>query len=174
TLNAISGLVRAGRKDEATATIAGLADLLRYSLDHAGRQRVTLGEEIEMLTRYLEIQQMRFQDRMAFTITMDDTLRQAAVPILVLQPLVENAVRHGIARSSSAGRVDVHAGCDGGRLQLQVRNTGVMATPVVEGIGLGNTRERLRALYGDDASFSLAASGSQVVASINLPLERLQ
>lgn len=173
TLNAISGLVRVSRRDEAIRMIAGLADLLRYSLDHAGRQRVTLGEEVEMLTRYLEIQQTRFPDRMSFTVTMDETLRQAAVPILILQPLAENAVRHGIAGNGSAGRVEVRAQRTDDRLELQVLNSGRIATPVVEGIGLKNTRERLRTLYGDDARFSLTESGEHVVALLDLPLDCL-
>lgn len=169
TLNAISGLVRVNRKDEAIGMIVGLADLLRYSLDHAGRQRVTLGEEVAMLTRYLEIQQSRFPDRMSFTVTMDETLREVAVPILILQPLAENAVRHGIDRTGSASRVEVSAQRSNDRLELQVRNNGSIATPVVEGIGLKNTRERLRTLYGNDAGFSLTASGDHVVALLDLP-----
>ncbi len=173
TLNAISGLVRVSRKDEAVRMIAGLADLLRYSLDHAGRQRVTLGEEVEVLTRYLEIQQTRFPDRMSFTVSMDESLRQAAVPILILQPLAENAVRHGIARAGSASRVEVRAQRTDDRLELQVRNKGSIATPVVEGIGLANTRERLRTLYGDEARFSLTQSGDHVLAQLDLPLDWL-
>ena len=169
TLNAISGLVRVSRKDEAIRMIVGLADLLRYSLDHAGRQRVALGEEVAMLTRYLEIQQTRFPDRMSFTVTMDEALQQAAVPILILQPLAENAVRHGIDRTGSASRVEVRAQRINDRLQLQVRNSGSIATPVVEGIGLKNTRERLRTLYGSDARFSLTASDDHVVALLDLP-----
>ena len=172
TLNAISGLVRVSRKEEAIRMIAGLADLLRYSLDHAGRQRVPLSEEVEMLTRYLEIQQMRFPDRMSFTVTMDESLRQVAVPILILQPLAENAVRHGIDRTGAASRVEVRAHRANGRLELHVGNNGSMATPVVEGIGLKNTRERLRTLYGDDARFSLTASGDRVLALLDLPLNQ--
>ncbi|WP_190285602.1 sensor histidine kinase [Montanilutibacter psychrotolerans] len=171
TLNAISGLVRVSRKDEAIGMIVGLADLLRYSLDHAGRQRVALGEEVEMLTRYLEIQQTRFPDRMSFTVTMDETLRQVAVPILILQPLAENAVRHGIDRTGSASRVEVRAQRTDDRLELQVRNSGSIATPVVERIGLKNTRERLRTLYGNDARFSLTASGDHVLALLDLPFD---
>jgi hypothetical protein len=171
TLNAISGLVRVSRKDEAIRMIAGLADLLRYSLDHAGRQRVTLGEEVEMLTRYLEIQQARFPDRMSFTVAMDETLRRVAVPILILQPLAENAVRHGVDRTGSASRVEVRAQRTNDRLELQVRNSGGIAAPVVEGIGLKNTRERLRTLYGNDARFSLTASGDHVLALLDLPFD---
>lgn len=171
TLNAIAGLVRVGRRDEAIRMIAGLADLLRYSLDHAGRQRVGLGEEVDMLTRYLEIQQARFPDRMSFTVAIDETLRRAAVPILILQPLAENAVRHSIDRGGAEGHVEVRARRSDDRLELQVRNPGRIATPVGEGIGLRNTRERLRTLYGDDARFALTESGGHVLALLDLPLE---
>lgn len=126
-----------------------------------------------MLTRYLEIQQARFPDRMSFTVTMDEALRPVAVPILILQPLAENAVRHGIDRTGSASRVEVSAQRIDDRLELQVRNPGRLAAPVVEGIGLKNTRERLRTLYGDDASLSLTASGDHVLARLDLPFEVL-
>jgi len=169
TLNAIAGLVRTDRKEEAVSMVAGLGDLLRYSLDHAGRQRVTLGEETEMLTRYLEIHQARFPDRMSFSVSVDPSLRQAAVPILVLQPLAENAVRHGVDRTSAMTCVEVRARQVDGRLELQVRNRGQLESPVAEGIGLKNTRERLRALYGDDARFELKQSGDHVVAVVELP-----
>jgi two-component system, LytTR family, sensor kinase len=173
TLNAISGLVRVNRKDEAVSMVAGLADLLRYSLDHAGRQRVPLGEEVEVLKRYLEIQQARFPNRMSFTLIMDDALRQAAVPTLILQPLAENAVRHGIAKIASAGIVEVHVQRTGERLEVRIRNSGTMTSALVEGIGLSNTRERLRTLYGENAHFSLKQSADSVVALLDLPLEIL-
>jgi hypothetical protein len=173
TLNAISGLVRTDRKDEAVNMVAGLGDLLRYSLDHAGRQRVTLGEEIEMLTRYLEIHQARFPDRMSFSVDVDPALRDAAVPILVLQPLAENAVRHGVDRSSAITCVEVRARRIDDRLQLQVRNPGRLDVAGVEGIGLKNTRERLRALYGDHARFELSQSGDHVLAGLELPFAPL-
>lgn len=173
TLNAISALVRVDRKDEAVIMIAGLADLLRYSLDQAGRQRVPLCEEIEMLKRYLEIQQARFPDRMRFEVTVEASLHQAAVPNLILQPLAENAVRHGIAKTSSVGIVQVQAKRSGERLVLQMRSTGSLPGELKEGIGLNNTRERLRALYGVDAHFSLSQSGDEVVALLDFPLTLL-
>lgn len=169
TLNSIASLVRMNRRDEAIRMVAGLGDLLRYSLDHAGRQRVTLGEETEMLTRYLEIHQARFPDRMSFSVTLDPSLRQAAVPILILQPLAENAVRHGVEQASAINRVEVLARRIDDRLELQVSNHGNLAAPRVEGIGVRNTRERLRALYGDNARFALVQSGDRVFAVVDLP-----
>ncbi|WP_395793309.1 sensor histidine kinase [Aquimonas sp.] len=171
TLNAIAGLVRTGRGDEAIRVVAGLGDLLRYSLDHAGRQRVRLGEEIEMLTRYLEIHRARFPDRMSFAVAVDPLLQQAAVPILILQPLVENAVRHGVERLSGTHSVEVRARRINDRLQLKVFNRGALVAPVTAGIGLRNTRERLRALFGDDAYFELTQAGDQVLAVVELPFE---
>lgn len=173
TLNSIAGLVRVGRRDEAVRMVAGLGDLLRYSLDHAGRQRVTLGEETEMLTRYLEIHQARYPDRMSFSVTVDPALRQAAIPILILQPLVENAVRHGVDRTSARTCVEVQARQVDDRLELQVWNHGNLASPVAEGIGVKNTRERLRVLYGDSARFELRQSGDRVLAVVDLPRVRL-
>lgn len=169
TLNAIAGLVRTNRQDEAIRLVAGLGDLLRHSLDHAGRQRVTLGEEVEVLTRFLEIHQARFPDRMAFTVTVDASLRQAAVPILILQPLVENAVRHGVEQASTPTCVEVRARREGDRLVLHVSNDGRLASPRGEGVGMRNTRERLRALYGDHASFALSEVDGAVIAVIDLP-----
>lgn len=169
TLNAIAGLVRTDRKEQAVSMIAGLGDLLRYALDHAGRQRVTLGEETEMLTRYLEIHAARFADRMSFAVSMDPAIRQAAVPILILQPLVENAVRHGVDRRGAMTCIEVRAQHIDDRLMLQVCNPGQLEPAAPEGVGLKNTRERLRALYGDNARFALRQSGDQVVAMLDLP-----
>jgi two-component system, LytTR family, sensor kinase len=169
TLNAIAGLVRTSHKEQAITMIAGLADLLRYSLDHAGRQRVSLGEEMDALRRYLEIERARFPDRMTFRIALADEARGAAVPMLILQPLAENAVRHGIARLATAGSIEVQAQRVGERLHLRMRNSGTLAPAPVEGIGLRNTRERLAALYGADAHFSVAQVDGGVLAVLDLP-----
>jgi two-component system, LytTR family, sensor kinase len=173
TLNAIAGLVRANHKEQAVTMIAGLADLLRYSLDHAGRQRVPLAEEMEVLRRYLEIERARFPDRMSFSIALADDARRAAVPMLILQPLAENAVRHGIARTASAGTIEVDAVRIGARVQIRMRNSGTLDAAGAEGIGLRNTRERLFNLYGDAAHFSVSASGDGVLALLDLPWTEL-
>ncbi len=169
TLNAIAGLVRNGRKEQAVTMIAGLADLLRYSLDHAGRQRVPLAEEIGMLTRYLEIENARFPDRMSFTISVAQDAERAAVPILILQPLAENAVRHGIARTATAGSIEVEARRVGERLQVSMRNSGNLDAASVDGIGLKNTRERLANLYGGAGHFGLSQHDGGVLAVLDLP-----
>jgi hypothetical protein len=174
TLNAIAGLVRTNHKDQAVTVIAGLADLLRYSLDHAGRQCVPLAEEMEMLERYLGIEQARFPDRMRFRIRLADEARRAAVPMLILQPMAENAVRHGIARAAAAGSIDVEANRVGDRLRVRMRNSGTLDATYVEGIGLKNTRARLAALHGEAATLSLTSVDGGVVAELDLPFVPLQ
>ncbi|HSX62248.1 MAG TPA: histidine kinase [Tahibacter sp.] len=171
TLNAIAGLVRSQRNDQAVTMIAGLADLLRYSLDQAERQRVPLAEEITMLERYLDIEMVRFSDRLTCTIAIDAEAGRALVPNLILQPLAENAARHGIAKLAGPGSVSIEASRAGERLQLRIRNSGALASDIVEGIGIRNTRERLRALYGESAAFRLAAVDGGVLATLDLPWE---
>jgi hypothetical protein len=173
TLNTISSLVRTKQNDEAVGMIAGLSDLLRYTLDHAGRQQVTLDEESTMLRRYLEIQQGRFPDRLTFSIDVSPDVRHAAVPTFILQPLAENAIRHGIGRSSGAGVVNVRAFRSGDRVRIEMFNSGSLAPAQDGGIGLTNTRERLRQLYGNAQQFELRNDGGGVLAAMNIPLREL-
>ncbi|HEX7810248.1 MAG TPA: histidine kinase [Thermoanaerobaculia bacterium] len=169
TLNAISALVRTKQNDEAVQVIAGLSDLLRYTLDHAGAQRVPLELEADMLRRYLEIQQVRFADRLEVRIDVADDVRHAAVPTLILQPLAENAIRHGVSMSAAAGIIDVRAYRENERLRIDMFNTGSIAEKSRAGIGLSNTRERLRQLYGDAQSFDLRQTETGVLATILIP-----
>ena len=172
TMNAISALVRNRRNDEAVTMISGLSDLLRYTLDHAGDQQVALEEELAVLRRYLEIQHVRFPDRMTFEIDLAPEARRAAVPVLLLQPLAENAVRHGIARSAGAGVIEVRAFRSEGRLRIDVFNSGSIVAPApaeASGIGLRNTRARLQHLYGAAGTFDLAPAAGGVLASLTIP-----
>jgi hypothetical protein len=169
TLNSVSALVRTAQQREAVTMIAGLSDLLRYSLDHAGEQRVALATELAITERYLEIERLRFPDRMAFEIDVPAEVRRAAVPTLLLQPLAENAIRHGIARSAGAGRVAIRARRDGAALCIEVFNTGALAADHRAGIGLRNTMDRLRHLYRGDQRFELHAGDGGVVAAVRLP-----
>jgi LytS/YehU family sensor histidine kinase len=168
TLNAASSLVRARRNAEAVDLIAALSDLLRYSLDHAGDQRAPLEKELAMLERYLEIQRVRFSDRLEVTIDVDASSRRAAVPTLLLQPLAENAVRHGIAPRSAPGRIDVRVRRQGDVLEIEIFNTGTLA-PSHRGIGLTNTEDRLRQLYGAAGEFTLHAVDGGVLARVAIP-----
>jgi two-component system, LytTR family, sensor kinase len=169
TLNAISALTRNRRNDEAVAMMAGLSDLLRYTLDHAGEQRVPLEDELAVLQRYLEIQRARFPDRMTFGIDVDPGVKRAAVPVLMLQPLAENAVRHGIAPRSAPGVVEVRAFREQGRLRIDMFNTGNLPDRTDMRVGLKNTVERLEQLYGREFRFDLSNANGGVVASLSIP-----
>jgi hypothetical protein len=169
TLNAISGLIRSKRADEAIAMVAGLSELLRYTLDHAGDQQVALDEELTVLRRYLEIQRARFPDRMSFTIEATAEAGRGAVPALLLQPLAENAVRHGIALSASPGVIEVRAFRIDGLLKIEVFNSGAVGERSESGIGVRNTIDRLRHLYGDGGRFDLSSANGGVLASVSVP-----
>ncbi|HKQ52603.1 MAG TPA: histidine kinase [Pyrinomonadaceae bacterium] len=130
-----------------------LSDLLRLSLDSVGTQEVTLKKELEFLRGYLEIEQTRFQDRLVVRLDIDPATLDARVPSLILQPLVENSVRHGIARQPRGGFIEIRSALDRGELNLEVRDNGPglsAAGPELlqRGVGLSNTRARLQQLYG--------------------------
>ncbi len=152
-LNAVSAQVRAGRNAAAVTMIGGLGDLLRYALDTDEEPLVPLWRELAFLDRYLDIERVRFADRLSVAVDVPAELREALVPPLLLQPLVENAVRHGIARRDLPGRIEVLAGRRDGRLVLTVRDDGVglAGSPPGggTGVGLANARARLAALYGE-------------------------
>jgi len=159
TLNAISMLVRKGEGDTAVRMIAGLSDLLRLALATAGQQEVPLRQELDFLERYLSLQQIRFPDRLQIRMAIDPDTLEAQVPSLVLQPLAENAVRHGIAPSIAGGSVEVAAVREGEELVLRVRDTGVGLHPGSEspgGVGLRNVRARLQHLYPGRHRFRVA------------------
>ena len=169
TLNAIGALVRTGKSAEAIGMIGGLSDLLRYALDRAGGTRVPLEEETAMLARYLEIQRLRFPDRLTSSIDVAPDAAGAAVPVLLLQPLAENAIRHGIARSEAPGRVTVRAFREGDSLRLEMFNSGRLDPAREHGIGLSTTIARLEQLYGARQSFSLRQEDGGVLASVTIP-----
>ena len=111
---------------------------------------------------------------MRFSIDVADEARDAAVPLLILQPLAENAVRHGIARTAAAGAIDVQAQRRGDRILIHMLNSGTLDSARSDGIGLKNTRQRLASLYGDDARFSLEALDGGVLAMLDLPWSTLR
>jgi signal transduction histidine kinase len=159
TLNAIMVLVRQQKGRQAEETLARLSDLLRCVLDDVEAQEVPLRRELEYLQLYLSIEQVRFQDRLKVEISADPAILDAAVPHMGLQPIVENAIRHGIGRSSAAGRIQISAARVDGQLVVKVQDDGpgLPAGGLVQGrgIGLANTRARLQQLYGDAAQLTV-------------------
>ena len=176
TLNGIAGLVRDNKNKAAVSMIAGLSDLLRYTLENAGKQEVPLKEELEFLELYLDIQQMRFSDRLRVQMEIAPEALDARVPNLILQPLVENAIRHGLALQTSSGTIGISAHRDNGFLEMKVYDDGPglrrgWRMEESEGIGLSNTRARLEQLYGNKYRFDVrnrAAGG--VEAAIMIPV----
>ena len=169
TLHAIGGLVRQSRQAEAVEMIAGLSDLLRYSLDHAGEHLVPLGRELDVLARYLDIQRLRLGDRLAVEVDVAADLRRAAVPAMILQPLAENAVRHGIEPATQPGLLRLSVVRDGADLHIVLFNTAAGAGFARAGVGLRNTQARLRQLFGDRHAFTLEGGRDGVTARITIP-----
>ena len=176
TLHTIGQLWRSGRSDEADAVLDRLGALFHKVQSQTGRIEIPLGEELELVREYLAIEQARFRDRLRPSIRATDEALAERVPPLILQPIVENAVRHGISALSSAGCLAVSASVDGARLRLVVSDDGPgMSNPTSRagtGTGLRNTRERIVQLYGNDASLHVdsAKSGGTVV-TLELPLD---
>ena len=174
TLNGIGALVRTGQNQQALTMVSGLSDLLRYALDRAVGGVVPLEEEARTVRRYLEIQSLRFSDRLTYDVQVDGDVARAAVPALLLQPLVENAVRHGLAQSNDPGRITMRAVRQGDDVTIEIFNTGRLAAARTDGIGLANTRARLAQHYGAQAAFELGELDGGVAARVTLPWSAAQ
>jgi LytS/YehU family sensor histidine kinase len=175
TLHAIAGLVRSNEKMPAVNMIAGLSDLLRHALESADEQEVPLRDEVKFVELYLDIQKVRFSDRLTVRIEIAPDTLDALVPNLLLQPLVENAIRHGISVNDSAGVIIINAYRDDRLLRIRVCDDGPglqsgWQMEDSEGIGLANTSERLKHLYGAEHRFDLSngATGG-MIAAIAIP-----
>ena len=155
TLNGISGLVREGRNEAAVAMIAGLSDLLRRVLETSGNQVVPLADEVSFAESYLDLQAMRFGERLKVTMDIPLELYGALVPQLVLQPLVENAIVHGIGKLVEGGEIRVTAREAQGTLTICMYNDGPELLHSKSGVGLSNTQGRLVTLYGAESSVEL-------------------
>ena len=149
TLNAVSALVAAGANRDANRMLARVSDFLRATLAHDGRHEHTLAEELALTEAYLDIEKARLGERLQLAMHAGPDLLDAAVPYLMLQPLVENAVRHGIAPLAAPGRIDIRVERADNRLCVDVRNDGARLEKAGDGIGLANVANRLRHLYGD-------------------------
>lgn len=176
-LNTIAVLMREGDNAGATRVMEQLSDVLRLTLSRNNENEVTLEDELELVGQYLEVERARFSDRLRpeFNVTADTLF--AGVPSFALQHLVENAVRHGIARRSDAGRITISARRDGDMLEIIVVDDGPGITHGgvdVEGHGLANTRERLRTLYGERALLEVTpAPGGGTIARLRIPFHEL-
>jgi hypothetical protein len=180
TLNAVTGLVREGRNETAVSMIAELSDFMRRVLSDSNRQEVPLGEEMEFTQRYLDIQKVRFAERLQLSVDVPDELLLAQVPTLILQPIVENAVKHGIAKRAQGGQIHIAAFRSNGALTVRVYNDGPSLPASWEtlqpGIGIANMRTRLRSLYGDAFALHLenretGGESGGVEVSISVPFK---
>jgi two-component system LytT family sensor kinase len=177
TLNTIAVLVRDDDRRGAVSIIEHLSEVLRRTLNRHRANEVTLGEELELVRQYVAIEQARFSDRLMPEFSVDESLLSTAVPSFALQHLVENAIRHGIVRSTEAGRVSITARRDGDILDLSVVDEGPGIDPeaqVQQGHGIENTRERLRALYGDRASLIvIKGPAGGTIATLRVPYREI-
>ncbi len=176
TLHAVSALVERDPRG-VRRMIARLSELLRTTLEGAEEQEVPLSQELQFTHRYLEIMQIRFQGRLAIESDIEPDALDALVPNLILQPLVENAIKHGVSKIDEAGRIEIRARREGDRLVLTVRDNGPPVTDTElragEGVGLRNTRERLSELYGAAQSLSLHSAGDEgVIAEVTIPFHK--
>ncbi len=177
TLNAISTLILDGANETANKAVSRLSDFLRYTLDNDPMSRVTLGSELNALDLYLEIEKVRFGDRLVIEKAIESPAERALVPSLILQPLIENAIKYAISPSEEGGTLKISARVQRGVLVMQVSDTGPglgngKSEHKSSGVGLKNTRERLQQLYGDKQAFTLAPNEpSGLAITINLPFE---
>jgi LytS/YehU family sensor histidine kinase len=175
TLNTIAMLVREGETQTSVRMLARLSDLLRHLLEDEGDQEVPVREELDFLGRYLEIEQLRFRDRLHVQLNVDEGTRDAFIPNLLLQPIVENAIQHGIARRARAGALELNVARENGSLMLSVRDDGpglseTFSLDNLTGIGLRNTAARLHFLYGENATLDVRNAEEQgTVVTIRLP-----
>jgi hypothetical protein len=179
TLHSLSDLVLED-PSEATRMIARLGDFLRMTLDGSGSQLVPLKREMDFLSCYLEIEQVRFHDRLRVRIEVDPHAESVLVPNLILQPLVENAIRHGIARRIGPGRIDIRARLVAGLLEIEIVDDGPGLEASVtgekkHGIGLVNVRERVHCVYGDAGRLVLTNSVTGgLAATLSLPVSETE
>jgi two-component system, LytTR family, sensor kinase len=175
TLHAISTLVHRD-PDKADLMVERLSDLLRITLRKVGVQEVELAEELEYLRAYLDIEQIHFGNRLRIEYRVDAAAMDALVPTLILQPLVENAIRHGLEPMATAGTLTIDAQADGDTLWLRVRDDGAGLPKTWqrrEGVGLTNTRSRIDRLYGEEAALTVRENpGGGVLVDIYIPLRR--
>ena len=171
TLHAIGSLMHYD-VDTAERMLNRLSELLRMSLQETGNDTISLRRELDFLEAYVEIEKIRFEHRLAVSWDVPPSLHGAAIPAFILQPLVENAIKHGVAPRAAGGRIAIRAIAARGELLLEVEDDAPSASPARRGFGIGlaNTRSRLEAIYGAGQRFELLRAGMGTVARIRLPL----
>ena len=171
SLNAITVLVRDHQDEQASRMLELVSGLLRQVLQSERRQELTLDEELRFIEKYLAIEQARFSVRLQVRWSVDPNVRDALVPEFILQPLVENAIRHGVSKRDEAGLVEIAGRESDGRLVLSVRDNGPgYFAEFAIGVGLANTRARLETLFGDAAGLdALNAEGGGTIAIVSSP-----
>ena len=174
TLNSIAALIRLKDNSGALKMLLGLSDLMRITVDRPKSHLVPLAAEIDLLQRYVDLQRTRFADRLQVDYHIDDQCRGIAVPTFVLQPIVENAIRHGAARQTQTCRVEIGARCEGSRLRLWIRDDGVGLPTGFDlrhhaGTGLRNTESRLRQIYGPSAHFDVRPGTPGTIVEMIVP-----
>ena len=181
TLNAISTLILDRDNVTANRMVQGLSSFLRHSLDNDPMQRVTLRQELDALTLYLDIEKIRFAERLRIETDIDEDCWRALLPSLLLQPLVENAIKYAVARQVAGGLLRIEAERDGAQLVLRVIDDGPGCgslegdeLPPGKGVGLRNTRERLSVLYGGSGGFSVRNLERGIEVTLRLPFETSQ
>lgn len=171
--NTIATLMRSNRNDHALEMLLKLSDLLRISLNNFDNQLVPLSQEIAFTRKYLDIERVRFEDSLIVDYDIPDDAKDVLIPVFILQPLVENAIKHGVNKTIGVSKILISAKKDPINLQLEVFNSGGLLenTSTPTGIGIDNTRKRLRSLYKGDANVRLKEVTDGVSASITFPLK---
>ncbi len=179
TLNAISTLIMEGEGDIANNMVSALSKFLRYSLDNDPMQKVSLTQEAESMKLYLGIEKIRFEERLQLDFKLEDEAKQALIPSMLLQPLIENSIKYAIAKSETGGTISLDARVFAGNLLLELSDDGEGIElengqmPRSNGVGLNNTRERLQQLYGDNHTCTFSrAEPRGLKVSIRLPYEK--
>ncbi len=170
-LNSVRALI-VENPARAASMVTGLADLLRYALSSDRQRTVNLAQELEIVDEYLNLERVRFEERLRVERAIDPAALSARLPPMLVQTLVENAVKHGVAVSAAGGVVRVRAEVNGQRVDIAITNTGgFRPAPDGQGRGLRNATERLRLLYGQEASLRVEGSSESTTVSLSLPLE---
>ena len=178
TLNSVQALISTKRPEQASAMINDLSGFLRFSLDNDALQMITVEQEIDILQQYLAIEKIRFGDRLDTNYSIADDTKNALVPCMLLQPLVENCIKYAVSKSNETTSINIHISVDADRLHIIVSDTGrgfpqsVVSKDGAEGIGLKNTHQRLATFFLDDFTLTLSNnSPSGAVVTINIPIQ---